>query len=210
MSGPNIEAAKYAAQVAVDQIADGTWFAVIGGSHVANRAFPYPNAPVAIVQMEPGAREEAKRAISFMRPSGGTAMSTWLRLADAIFAEVPQVAQRHAILLTDGRNESEPRAELSQAIRDVTGHFQCDARGVGSSWEVAELREIATALLGTVDLIRKPADIAEDFRRWCRRVDVQGRRRRRAARVGAAGRAGAVRPPGRADGRGPHRRGAPR
>ena len=112
-SGPNIDAAKYAAQVAVDQIADGTWFAIIGGSHVANRAFPYPNAPVAIVQMEPGAREEAKRAISYMRPSGGTAMSTWLRLADAIFAEVPQVAQKHAILLTDGRNESEPRAELS-------------------------------------------------------------------------------------------------
>jgi len=137
MSGPNIEAAKFAAQVAVDQIADGTWFAVIGGSHVANRAFPYPNAPVAIVQMEPGAREEAKRAISYMRPSGGTAMSTWLRLADAIFAEVPQVEQKHAILLTDGRNESEPRAEL---------------------------REIATALLGTVDLIRKPADIAEDFK----------------------------------------------
>lgn len=164
MSGPNIDAAKYAAQVAVDQIADGTWFAVIGGSHVANRAFPYPNAPVAIVRMEPGAREEAKRAISYMRPSGGTAMSTWLRLADAIFAEVPQVAQKHAILLTDGRNESEPRAELSSAIYDVTGHFQCDARGVGSSWEVAELREIATALLGTVDLIRNPADIAEDFK----------------------------------------------
>ncbi len=163
MSGPNIEAAKHAAQVAVDQIADGTWFAVIGGSHVANRAFPYPNAPVAIVQMEPGAREEAKRAISYMRPSGGTAMSTWLRLADAIFSMVPQVAQKHAILLTDGRNESEPRAELSQAIRDVTGHFQCDARGVGSAWEVAELREIATALLGSVDLIRQPADIAADF-----------------------------------------------
>jgi len=164
MSGPNIEAAKYAAQVAVDQIVDGTWFAVIGGSHVANRAFPYPNAPVAIVQMEPGARAEAKRAISFMRPSGGTAMSTWLRLADAIFAEVPQATQRHAILLTDGRNESEPKLELAQAISAVTGHFQCDARGVGSAWEVAELREIASALLGTVDLIREPADIAEDFR----------------------------------------------
>ena len=204
MSGPNIDAAKYAAQVAVDQIADGTWFAIIGGSHVASRAFPYPNAPVAIVQMEPGAREEAKRAISLMRPSGGTAMSTWLRLADAIFAEVPQATQRHAILLTDGRNESEPRAELSKAIRDVTGHFQCDARGVGSSWEVAELREIATALLGTVDLIREPRGHRGGLPRAGRDVDVQGRRRRRAARVGAAGRAGAVRPPGRADRRGPH------
>ncbi len=40
MSGRNIEAAKHAAQVAVDQILDGTWFAIVGGSHVANRAFP--------------------------------------------------------------------------------------------------------------------------------------------------------------------------
>ena len=164
MQGPNMDAAKYAAQVAVDQIADGTWFAIIGGSHVAQRAFPYPNAPVAIVQMEPGARKEAKRAIGLMRPSGGTAMSTWLRLADQVFSHVPQATQRHAILLTDGRNESEPRDELSKAIRDVTGRFQCDARGVGANWEVAELREIASALLGTVDLIRNPADIAEDFR----------------------------------------------
>ena len=164
MQGPNIDAAKYAAKVAVDQISDGTWFAIIGGSHVAQRAFPYPNAPVAIVQMEPGAREAAKKAISLMGPSGGTAMSTWLRLADSIFAQVPQATQRHAILLTDGRNESESRSELSAAIRDVTGHFQCDARGVGANWEVAELREIASALLGTVDLIVNPADIAEDFR----------------------------------------------
>ena len=164
MQGPNMDAAKYAAQVAVDQIADGTWFAIIGGSHVAQRAFPYPNAPVAIVQMEPGARKEAKRAIGLMRPSGGTAISTWLRLADQVFSHVPQATQRHAILLTDGRNESEPRAELSKAISDVTGRYQCDARGVGAIWEVAELREIATALLGTVDLIRNPADIAEDFR----------------------------------------------
>lgn len=164
MQGPNIDAAKYAAQVAVDQIADGTWFAIIGGSHVAQRAFPYPNAPVAIVQMEPGARREAKRAISLMSPSGGTAMSTWLRLADQVFSHVPQATQRHAILLTDGKNESEPREELSNAIRDVTGRFQCDARGVGARWEVAELREIASALLGTVDLIANPADIAEDFR----------------------------------------------
>ena len=35
MSGRNIEAAKHAAQVAVDQILDGTWFAIVGGSHVA-------------------------------------------------------------------------------------------------------------------------------------------------------------------------------
>ena len=163
MSGRNIEAAKHAAQVAVDQILDGTWFAIVGGSHVANRAFPYPNARMAMVQMEPGARAEAKRAISMLTPGGGTAMSTWLRLADQLFATVPQATQRHAILLTDGKNESEPRANLSAAVRDVTGLFQCDARGVGSRWQVDELREIATALLGSVDLIADPSQIAADF-----------------------------------------------
>ncbi|WP_338068420.1 VWA domain-containing protein [Oerskovia turbata] len=163
MSGRNMESAKYAAQVAVDQILDGTWFAIVGGSHVAQRAFPYPNARVAMVQMEPAAREEAKRAIAMMSPSGGTAMSTWLQLAAQLFDTVPQAVQRHAILLTDGKNESEPRENLSQVVRAVTGRFQCDARGVGSRWQVDELREISTALLGTVDLIADPSEIAADF-----------------------------------------------
>lgn len=174
MQGRNMESAKHAAQVAVDQIADGTWFAIVGGSHVAQRAFPYPNAPVAMVQMEPGARQEAKRAISFLSAAGGTAMSTWLRMAADLFDTVPQAAQRHAILLTDGKNESEPRQTLSTVVRQVTGRFQCDARGVGSRWQVDELREISTALLGTVDLIADPADIAADFQTLIRRAMSRG------------------------------------
>ncbi|WP_019135434.1 vWA domain-containing protein [Cellulomonas massiliensis] len=163
MDGANLDAAKRAAAVAVDQISDGVYFAIVGGSHVAQRVFPYPNAPVAMVPMEPGARAEAKRAIGMLRAQGGTAMSTWLYLTDQLFATVPQAQQRHAILLTDGKNESEPRRLLSRAVHDVTGHFQCDARGVGSRWQVDELREISTALLGTVDLIAEPSLIAEDF-----------------------------------------------
>jgi len=174
MSGRNLDAAKHAAQVAVDQIADGTWFAIVGGSHVAQRVFPYPNAVRDMVQMEPGARFEAKRAIATLLPSGGTAMSTWLALADRLFATVPQAPQRHAILLTDGKNESEPRAALSAVVRDVTGHFQCDARGVGANWQVDELREISTALLGTVDLIANPDDIAAEFRDLVQRSMSRG------------------------------------
>jgi hypothetical protein len=163
MDGANLDAAKRAAAVAVDQISDGVYFAIVGGSHVAQRVFPYPNAPVAMVRMEPGARAEAKRAIGMLRAQGGTAMSTWLYLTDQLFATVPQAPQRHAILLTDGKNESEPRRMLTRAVQDVTGHFQCDARGVGSRWQVDELREISTALLGTVDLIAEPSLIADDF-----------------------------------------------
>ena len=36
------------------------------------------------------------------------------------------------------------------------GSFQCDCRGVGTDWGVSELRRIASALLGTVDIIADP------------------------------------------------------
>lgn len=173
MQGRNMEAAKHAAAVAVDQIPDGTLFAIIGGSHVASRIFPYPNARVPMVAMEPGARNEAKRAISTMAAGGGTAISSWLRLADDLFATVP-VAQKHLILLTDGKNESEPTMHLDRMIADVTGNFQCDARGVGDRWVVEELRKISTALLGTVDLIARPEDIAEDFAALVRKSMARG------------------------------------
>ena len=131
---------------------------------MANRAFPYPNAPVAIVQMEPGAREEAKRAISFMRPVGrhgdehlAAAGRRDLRRGPAGGPEARDPAHRRP------QRVGAARASCRRRSAPSPGHFQCDARGVGASWEVAELREIATALLGTVDLIRNPADIAADF-----------------------------------------------
>uniref|UniRef100_UPI003D3605B6 hypothetical protein n=1 Tax=Klebsiella pneumoniae TaxID=573 RepID=UPI003D3605B6 len=45
----------------------------------------------------------------------------------------------------------------------VTGRFQCDCRGVGVDWQVAEVRRIAQALLGTVDIIPQPEQMAEVF-----------------------------------------------
>ena len=173
MQGRNMDAAKHAAAAAVEQIPDGTLFAIIGGSHVATRIFPYPNARVPMVAMEPGARQEAVRAISTMAAGGGTAISTWLRLADDLFATVP-AAQKHLILLTDGKNESEPSMHLDRMVASVTGRFQCDARGVGDRWVVEELRKISTALLGTVDLIARPEDIAEDFAALVRKSMARG------------------------------------
>ena len=46
--------------------------------------------------------------------------------------------------------------------------FQCDCRGVGADWEVNELRDISSALLGTVDIIAEPEDMADDFRQMMR------------------------------------------
>jgi hypothetical protein len=106
-----------------------------------------------MVRMEQAARAEAKRAVSRLVAGGGTAMGAWLRLAKRIFEATPQATQRHAILLTDGRNQSEAPEVLASSVASVQEFMQCDCRGVGVDWDVAELRGVATALLGSVDLI---------------------------------------------------------
>ena len=70
---------------------------------------------------------------------------------------------RHAILLTDGRDESETPEALEAALARAAGIFQCDCRGVGADWDVAELRRVAGALLGTVDIVADPSHLAADF-----------------------------------------------
>ena len=163
MQGDKIIAAQTAAAAAVEQILDGTWFAIVAGTDGANRVFPYPNAETAMVMMEPGARAEAKRAVGRLVAGGGTAMGSWLRLAKRIFESMPRATQRHAILLTDGRNQSEQPEVLASSVRDAQGVFQCDCRGAGVDWDVAELRGVATALLGTVDLIPASASMPRVF-----------------------------------------------
>ena len=50
------------------------------------------------------------------------------------------------------------------------GVFQCDCRGVGEAWEVAELRHIASTLLGEVDIIAQPDDMDDDFAAFLERA----------------------------------------
>jgi len=103
--------------------------------------------------MDARVRAEAKQAISYFRADGGTAMGTWLNLAKSLFDSVPVGGNKHAILLTDGENHNETQAQLEQALRACAGRFQVDCRGVGVDWKVAEIRTIAQAMLGTVDII---------------------------------------------------------
>jgi uncharacterized protein YegL len=163
MQGDRISAAKAGAAAALDQILDGTWFAIIAGTDGASRAFPYANAVSAMVRMEPGARAAAKDAVSRLVAGGGTAMGSWLRLATRLFESVPSATQRHAILLTDGKNQSETSDVLQASVREASGRFQCDCRGVGADWDVRELREVSTALLGTVGIIPAPHQLADEF-----------------------------------------------
>lgn len=165
-----IIAARAAADAAIDEIVDGTWFAVISGSHRA--AACYPSRGGMIVADE-ASRNSAKEAVKRLVPEGGTAIGSWLQAAEELFRET-DVPQRHAILLTDGKNESEEPGALELAIQSATGVFQCDCRGVGEDWVVQELRGIASALLGTVDLIADPEHMPEDFRNMMRTSMARG------------------------------------
>ncbi len=162
MGADGVRAAAHAAQTALDQILDGVWFAVISGNDRAQLAFPPSPEPV-MVRMDQFTRQAAKDAVARFYADGGTAMGTWLRLASRVFATVPSLTQKHAILLTDGENQHETPQVLTQTIEAVTGQFQCDCRGVGVAWQVDEVRRIATALLGTVDIIPAPDQLAAEF-----------------------------------------------
>ena len=173
MGPATMAAAKQAAQAALAEIVDGTWFAVVAGSDRAMLAYPKVSSGPGMVPMDATTRAEAARAIDQFVGSGGTAISTWLDLANTLFASVPEVTQRHAILLTDGENREDSN-KLDAAINRATGVFQCDCRGAGTDWQVEEIRRIAQALLGTVDIIPQPAQMQEQFQQIMRKAMSRG------------------------------------
>jgi hypothetical protein len=151
--------ARRATAAAIDVIRDGVAFAVIAGSERAQPVFP-PDGTMAIAS--PATRDWAKQAVAQLRAGGGTAIGQWLRLAHQMFGTQP-AGLRHAILLTDGKNQHETPEQLAAAIGLCDGYFSCDCRGVGTDWEVGELRRVAGTLLGTVDIVPDPAGLAADF-----------------------------------------------
>ena len=174
MGENGIAQGRAAATAALNEIIDGTWFAVIAGNHVGTLVFPYPWGPQQMVRMDQSTRQAAIASMQSFRADGGTAMGTWLTKAREVFATVPQASQRHAILLTDGANEHETPDQLTRSIHDATGVFQCDCRGLGDRWQVDEVRRIASALLGTVDLIPAPQAMAAEFQSLVRKSMARG------------------------------------
>lgn len=158
--GRKIRAAIEATQAAIDTIDDGCHFAIVGGTAGAYMIYPNENLAVA----DDRTRHEAKQAVSRVRAQGGTAIGSWLRATAYLAAQRPG-AIAHALLLTDGKNQNEKPAELDARIAECVGRFQCDARGLGVDWDIGELRKVASALLGTVDIIPRPEDMHDEFTR---------------------------------------------
>jgi hypothetical protein len=152
-------AARQATKAAIDAIRDGVPFAVVAGTHVARMVFPGTEY---LVPADASTRAAAKAAVDRLTAGGGTAIGQWLALADRLFTG-HEDAIRHAILLTDGKDEHESPQDLDAAIARCEGRFTCDCRGVGTDWVVAELRRVAHGLLGTVDIVADPRGLAADF-----------------------------------------------
>ncbi|MCM4075997.1 vWA domain-containing protein [Paractinoplanes hotanensis] len=153
-----IAAARQAAKAAVACLDDGVHFALIAGVGTAQQLFPAPGQ-LAVASAQ--TRSEATWAIDRLHASGGTAMGAWLLLAAQLFAQRPgDIA--HAIMLTDGDN-GEREGYLQSVLDSIAGKFTVDSRGVGTNWKVSELRKIADAMLGTVDIVARPADLTAAF-----------------------------------------------
>ncbi|MFF0060950.1 VWA domain-containing protein [Streptomyces sp. NPDC005279] len=151
--------ARDATAAAIDTLRDGVAFAVVAGTHVASEVYP-GGGRLAVADAQ--TRGQAKEALRRLSAGGGTAIGTWLRLTDRLLTS-SDVPIRHGILLTDGRNEHESPEDLRAALDAGAGRFTCDARGVGTDWEVKEVTGIASALLGTADIVADPAGLAADF-----------------------------------------------
>jgi hypothetical protein len=154
-----MRAARAATKAAIDAIRDGVPFAVVAGTHVARMVFPGPEY---LVPADATSRANAKAAVDRLTSGGGTAIGQWLALADRLFTG-HENSIRHAILLTDGKDEHEQPSDLAAAISRCEGRFTCDCRGIGTDWVVAELRKVAEALLGSVDIVADPSGLAADF-----------------------------------------------
>ena len=158
MTGSKLHEAKVATAAAIGGLPDGVRFGIVAGDTTATVVYP-PAPPLAVASA--ATRFEATEALRTLEAKGGTAIGAWLSLTTQMLRDGPGI--KHAILLTDGKNEHEAPDVLGRVLTEAQGVFQCDCRGVGFDWSVAELRTVATALLGTYDIVADPSELSADF-----------------------------------------------
>ncbi len=160
MGDDKIVEAKRATALAVDMLNDGVAFAIVAGTRTARVVYP----PIGgMVAASPVTKEEARKAIRELRPSGGTAIGTWLELANRLLA-AQDAEIKHGILLTDGHNQHQQPHELDATLRRCRDRFVCDSRGVGKEWAAEPLVAIADALHGSARGLPDPERLVDEFR----------------------------------------------
>ncbi|HEY6792297.1 MAG TPA: vWA domain-containing protein [Trebonia sp.] len=165
-----INEARRAARAAIDALPEGALLAIIAGNERAVCVFP----PVqGLARIDAEVREAAKHAVSGLMPEGGTKIGQWLAEASGLFLADPTAATvRHVVLYTDGKNEHESAAELGSTLDACADQFICDVRGLGDDWDHVQLRHIAGKLHGDAEAVLRIEDLAGDFTRLMRRVQL--------------------------------------
>ncbi|MFI0897117.1 VWA domain-containing protein [Streptomyces sp. NPDC020983] len=156
--------AKKAAVAALQLLPDGTPFTVVAGTHEAVAAYP-PGGAMAVADAT--TRAAATAAVHELVAAGGTCLGRWLDLARRELA-AQSAPIRHALLLTDGRDEHGHFLPLAGVLADCAGQFVCDAWGIGTDWDAHLLLDVAAALHGSADAVRVESDLAAGYRRLVR------------------------------------------
>ena len=156
MQGNKMQAAKIAIVKLIDLLPEDAHFFLVAGAYKATIVVPVTQATLQN-------KEQARQAVRRIDAGGGTVISNWLTAAQSQFQQMPN-AIRQALLLTDGQNDPSDDSRLQAVLQLCEGLFQCDCRGVGTDWRVAQLQQIANKLLGTTDIIPDATTIEADFR----------------------------------------------
>ena len=202
--GTKIRAARRAAATAIELLPDGTLFALVAGTEHGRLRLPARRAAWWRPTPAPGPR--GPRRPSTCGPGAARPCRRGSTAPRSCSQPHPE-AIRLAYLLTDGINQSETRDDLDGGIARAAGVFQCDTRGVGADWEVAELRHITSALLGEVDIIKEPDQMDDDFQAFLERALGKSVADVRLRMWAPQGLHHPLRPPGGAHRRGPHGQG---
>ena len=156
MLGTRIQAVRRAVETAIRLLDDRAGFFVVTFNSSAR-------VVVSPARATDEAKQQALGAVHRITADQGTAMSQGLAAARTLFAASPE-AIGQCIFLTDGKNESEDPTNVTLELQRCVGVFTCDCWGVGTSWQVGEVQEIARALLGKASLIPEPEGIEAAFR----------------------------------------------
>ncbi|ONI79909.1 hypothetical protein ALI144C_24585 [Actinosynnema sp. ALI-1.44] len=166
MEGEKIIEAKRATAQAIDLLRDEVAFAVVAGTTDARMVYPRNEALMAAC---PATRAEAREAVRRLRADGGTAIGTWLELANKLF-RADDAEIKHAILLTDGHNVHQKHEELLATLERCRGEFVCESRGVGDGWSSEPLNAVGDVLMGSTDGLPDVKELAPEFRRMIEAV----------------------------------------
>jgi len=155
MSGEKWRNARQALIDSVGKLPESCeYFVIIGRS-----------TPDLIIPAQRATQESKAKALHVLAGSkadGGTKFAQWLGAARGEFQKC-QGDIRVLLFLTDGENDEGGDAKLKAELENCARLFEVESRGVGDAYKPDQLRLIQQALGGSVDIIRRPEDLSDDF-----------------------------------------------